>query len=177
VKNPAEGELIAGAARVLGDNVNTDDIIPGRYLNTTDPAELAGHLFEDFSPELSRALSPGEVIVAGDNFGCGSSREHAPIGLKARGVACVVAGSFARIFFRNAVNIGLPILECPGAAAACVPGEEAVVDTARGRVSFPGSGKTFEATPLPPFIRELIAAGGLIPYVASRIRAPERKPC
>jgi 3-isopropylmalate/(R)-2-methylmalate dehydratase small subunit len=165
-----------GQVRVLGDNVNTDDIIPGRYLNTTDPDELAAHLFEDFAPQLGRSLRAGEIIVAGENFGCGSSREHAPIGLKARGVACVVAGSFARIFFRNALNIGLPILECPGAAEACSAGDEALVDVAAGTVTLGAGGRTLRATPLPDFIQKLIRAGGLIPYVATKIAAGNREP-
>ncbi len=172
-KDDAAGGEIAftGPARVLGNNINTDDIVPGRYLNTTDPAELSSHLFEDFRPELGRTLRSGEVIVAGGNFGCGSSREHAPIALKARGVTCVVADSFARIFFRNALNIGLPILECPGAAAACADGDVVTVDVSAGKVTIGADGPTLDATPFPQFMRDLIVAGGLINYVAARIVA------
>lgn len=167
----AESIVFAGPARVLGHNINTDDVVPGRYLNTTDPAELSSHLFEDFSPELGRTLRAGDIIVAGANFGCGSSREHAPIALKARGVQCVVADSFARIFFRNSLNIGLPILECPGAAAACKDGDAVCVDVTAGRVIIGAGGPTLEATPFPQFMRDLISSGGLINYVAARLAA------
>jgi 3-isopropylmalate dehydratase small subunit len=160
--------VLMGTARVLGDNINTDDIVPGRYLNTTDPKELASHLFEDANPGFGRTLAAGEIIVAGANFGCGSSREHAPIALKERGVTCVVADSFARIFFRNSYNIGLPIVECRGAAAAVADGETVVVDIERGTVSLAASGRVLPATPIPLFMRELLTAGGLIPYVRAR---------
>jgi len=166
---------IRGRARLLGDNINTDDVVPGRYLNTDDPVELATHLFEDFDPAFGASLAAGDVIVAGANFGCGSSREHAPAALKQRGVACVVADSFARIFYRNCFNIGLPIVECPGAAAACREGERITVDTAAGRVKLEDSGCELQATPIPAFMQELIAAGGLIPYVAARLRAREER--
>jgi 3-isopropylmalate/(R)-2-methylmalate dehydratase small subunit len=164
-------DQITGRARVLGDNVNTDDIVPGRYLNTADPVELAKHLWEDRDPDFGRSLTEGDIIVAGANFGCGSSREHAPAALKQRGVACVVADSFARIFYRNAYNIGLAIIECPGAAAACAEGEHVSVDIAHGQLILPGSGQRLEATPIPPFMRDLLAAGGLIPYVRGRLAA------
>lgn len=179
-KSPTSTESIvfAGRARILGTNINTDDVVPGRYLNTTDPQELSSHLFEDFSPELGRSLQAGDIIVAGANFGCGSSREHAPIALKARGVQCVVADSFARIFFRNSLNIGLPILECPGAVAACKDGQTVHVDVTAGKVTVSavgavgaGEGRTLEATPFPQFMRDLIAAGGLINYVSARLAA------
>jgi 3-isopropylmalate/(R)-2-methylmalate dehydratase small subunit len=163
--------VFTGRARVLGNNINTDDVVPGRYLNTTDPGELSSHLFEDFSPELGRTLQAGDIVVAGANFGCGSSREHAPIALKARGVVCVVADSFARIFFRNALNIGLPILECSGAADACADGDTVTVDVTAGRVTIGSGGPVLEGTPFPEFMRELIAAGGLINYVAARLAA------
>jgi 3-isopropylmalate/(R)-2-methylmalate dehydratase small subunit len=164
-------QTLTGRARVLGNNINTDDVVPGRYLNTADPVELEKHLFEDFDPEFGRGLRPGDIIVAGANFGCGSSREHAPAALKQRGVSCVVADSFARIFYRNCFNIGLLIVECPGAAAACREGETVAVDLEQGQVSLAGGAVTLQATPVPPFMRELIAAGGLIPYTAARLRA------
>lgn len=167
----SDSDYIRGRAHVLGDNINTDDIVPGRYLNTADPVELEKHLFEDFDPELGRRLGAGDIIVAGANFGCGSSREHAPQALKQRGIACVIAGSFARIFYRNSYNIGLLIVECPGAADLARDGETVTVDIEAGQVAFSGSGATLTARPVPPFMREILAAGGLIPYVAARLRA------
>jgi 3-isopropylmalate/(R)-2-methylmalate dehydratase small subunit len=156
---------IKGKTHKFGDNVDTDVIIPARYLNTTDPAELARHCMEDIDPKFSRAVKAGDVIVAGRNFGCGSSREHAPISIKAAGVSCVVASSFARIFYRNAINTGLPILECPEAAAAVAGGNDLEIDLVSGRIADRTSGKTFEAKPFPGFILDIIREGGLMGYL------------
>ena len=159
---------VHGRAFAYGDNVDTDVIIPARYLNTPDPRELARHCMEDLDAGFSASVRPGDIVVAGRNFGCGSSREHAPLALKACGVACVVAASFARIFYRNALNIALPILECPAAAAAIAAGDEVAVDFATGKISDLTRSQTFLAEPFPPFMRELIAAGGLAAYLKGR---------
>ncbi|TDA66966.1 MAG: 3-isopropylmalate dehydratase small subunit [Clostridia bacterium] len=153
----------------LGDNIDTDVIIPARWLNTTDPQELASHCLEDIQPEFNHAVQAGDIIVAGRNFGCGSSREHAPIAIKASGVACVVATSFARIFYRNAINIGLPILECPGGTGSTETSHQLLVNVENGRVKNLTTGEVYQANPFPPFMRELIRAGGLLPYVAAQI--------
>lgn len=154
-----------------GDNIDTDAIIPARYLNTPDPAELAAHCMEDADAGFASAVRPGDIIVAGRNFGCGSSREHAPLAIKACGVACVVAASFARIFYRNAVNIGLPILECPAAAEGITAGDEVSVDLATGEIRDIASGRVFAAEPFPQFMRDIIAAGGLAGYLRKGVRA------
>jgi 3-isopropylmalate/(R)-2-methylmalate dehydratase small subunit len=160
---------IAGRAFVFGDDVNTDVITPGKYLTIRDPAQLAPHVMEGIDPEFTRKARPGDLIVAGKNFGCGSSRETAPAAIKAFGIGCVIAASFARIFLRNAVNIALPILECPEAAGAIRDGDEVRVDLEAGRIEDRTRGGTFQATPFPPFMRELLAAGGLIPYTRHRL--------
>ncbi len=154
-----------GKAFKYGDNVDTDVIIPARYLNTPDPKELAAHCMEDIDANFVKSVNPGDIIVAGRNFGCGSSREHAPIAIKASGVACVIAASFARIFYRNSLNVALPILECPEAAAAIAAGDSVSVDFETGRITDETSGLTFTAEPFPPFMRDLIAAGGLAAYL------------
>ena len=156
-----------GRARLFGDNVNTDDIVPARYLNTSDPAELARHLMEDARPGFVDSLEKGSIIVAGGNFGCGSSREHAPLALRAAGVSCVAAESFARIFFRNAVNIGLPIIEIPGISSRVQEGEEISVDLAQGSVQL-ASGRTMPFSPFPPFMEEIVKHGGWMPYLLAR---------
>jgi len=149
----------------FGDHVDTDQIIPARYLNTSDPKELATHCMEDADPEFfSKKLKPGDIIVAGENFGCGSSREHAPLCIKAAHVSCVIAKSFARIFFRNAINIGLPILECPEAVDAINEGDAIAVDIAEGKITHSASGKTFATPPFPRELQEIIEAGGLMNY-------------
>ena len=158
-----------GRAWKFGDNIDTDGIIPARYLNTTDPGELAAHCMEDADPSFAQAVKCGDIIVAGANFGCGSSREHAPLAIKAAGVACVIARSFARIFYRNAFNIGLPILECPAAVDGIAAGDEVTVDAAAGSITNLRTGATFQAQPVPPFMQEIIAAGGLINYVKRRV--------
>ncbi len=152
-------------AHKYGDNVDTDVIIPARHLNTSDPGELAAHCMEDIDPNFAGVVRRGDIIVAGRNFGCGSSREHAPIAIKASGVSCVVAESFARIFYRNALNIGLPILECPAAAKNISAGDEVSVDLATGEIADLTTGRRFQAEPFPPFMMELIAAGGLAAYL------------
>lgn len=156
--------IITGKIYKFGDDVNTDEIIPARYLNTSDPKELAAHVMEDADPEFPGKVKPGDIIVAGKNFGCGSSREHAPIAIKAAGVACVVADSYARIFYRNAFNIGLTIMESAVAADAKT-GHVLRVDTSTGKITNVTLKRDYSAKPIPPFMQELIAAGGLMEYV------------
>lgn len=151
-----------------GDNIDTDVIIPARHLNTSDPAELAAHCMEDIDATFAGRVRPGDILVAGRNFGCGSSREHAPLAIKASGVACVIAESFARIFYRNALNIGLPILECPAAARAISADDEVSVNFETGEIADETTGRTFMAEPFPPFMLDLIAAGGLATYLKGR---------
>lgn len=148
-----------------GDNVDTDVIIPARYLNTSDPLELAQHCMEDIDTEFVKRVSDGDIIVADDNFGCGSSREHAPIAIKASGVSCVIANSFARIFYRNAINIGLPILECPEAVAVIEAGDEVEVDFDSGVITDLTKGQHFQGQAFPEFMQKLIASGGLVNFV------------
>ncbi|MDR2492594.1 MAG: 3-isopropylmalate dehydratase small subunit [Coriobacteriales bacterium] len=150
-------------ARVIryGDNVDTDVIIPARYLNTTDKRELARHCMEDLDPHFVSRVRLGDVIVAGRNFGCGSSREHAPLVIKESGIALVVATSFARIFYRNAINIGLPIVECPKAAQDASDGDEMRFDLAAGMLENLSTGTRYSVEPFPPFVQDIIAAGGL----------------
>ncbi|NLG52603.1 MAG: 3-isopropylmalate dehydratase small subunit [Clostridiales bacterium] len=142
------------------DNIDTDVIIPARYLNTTNPTELAKHCMEDIDKEFASKVRPGDIIVAGENFGCGSSREHAPVAIRASGVSCVIAKSFARIFYRNAINIGLPILECPEAAEDISGGDEVTVDFDTGVIVNKTRGKSYTAGGFPEFVREIINAGG-----------------
>ena len=151
-----------------GDNVDTDVIIPARYLNTSAPEELAAHCMEDIDPSFAGDVRRGDILVAGRNFGCGSSREHAPLAIKASGIACVIAESFARIFYRNALNIGLPIFECPAAAGAISSGDEVSVDLEAGKIVDLTTGTSFTAEPFPPFMMELIAAGGLAEYLKGK---------
>ena len=145
----------------FGDNVDTDVIIPARYLNTSDAHELAAHCMEDLDPTFVGRVNQGDILVAGQNFGCGSSREHAPIALKASGISLVIAKSFARIFYRNAINIGLAIVECPAAAEAICEGNRVEADLDRGIIRDLTTGKEFQTEPFPPFIQQIIAAGGL----------------
>ena len=161
---------LKGKVHKYGDNVDTDVIIPARYLNTSEAKELAAHCMEDIDAAFAGRVEAGDIIVAGRNFGCGSSREHAPLAIKASGVACVIATTFARIFYRNALNIGLPILECPEAAEAIAAGDEVAIDFASGTVTDETMGRTFKAEPFPPFMRELIAAGGLAAYMRNANR-------
>lgn len=161
---------LKGKTWKFGSDVDTDAIIPARYLNTSDPAELASHCMEDADPAFPSKVKPGDIIVAGKNFGCGSSREHAPIAIKAAGVSCVIAPTFARIFYRNAFNIGLPIFESREAAEGISEGDELAVNASTGAITNLTTGKTYQATPVPPFMQQIIAAGGLINYVAERVK-------
>ena len=145
-----------------GDNVDTDVIIPARYLNTSDPKELASHCMEDLDKTFSSRVKNGDIIVAGKNFGCGSSREHAPIAIKASGISCVIAADFARIFYRNSINIGLPIIECPDAVESIEDGDSLEIDFNKGEIKNISKNKTFYAQPFPGFIQQIITAGGLI---------------
>jgi len=158
-----------GTAHTFGRDVDTDVIIPARYLNSSDPAELGVHCMEDIDPDFVRRVQPGDVIVAGENFGCGSSREHAPVAIKAAGVSCVVAASFARIFYRNAINTGLPIVVSREAAAGVRAGDRLRVEPAAGTVVNLTQGTTYAADSFPPFMQELIGHGGLLPYVKARL--------
>lgn len=153
----------------FGEDIDTDAIIPARYLNTSDPAELAKHVMEDADPSFPTKVKKGDIIVALKNFGCGSSREHAPIAIKEAGISCVIAHSFARIFYRNSINIGLPILESPEAAEKIKEGDEVTVELDSGTINNLTSGETYQAAPFPPFMREIMDKGGLIPYVQWRI--------
>ena len=156
----------SGKAFVFGRDVDTDAIIPARYLNTSDPAELASHCMEDADPTFAGRVHDGDVIVAGHNFGCGSSREHAPVAIKAAGVPAVIAPSFARIFYRNAFNTGLMLVECPEGKVA--EGDEVEVDLAEGKVTNKSSGEEFSFTPIPEFMRELAEDGGLRPHLMKK---------
>ena len=149
----------------FGDNVDTDVIIPARYLNSSDPKELAQHCMEDIDADFVKKVSPGDLIVARKNFGCGSSREHAPLAIKAAGVSCVIAETFARIFYRNAINIGLPIIECPEAAKDIADGDEVEVDFDSGRITNKTKGTTYQGQAFPPFMQKIIDCGGLVNYI------------
>jgi len=157
--------IYKGKAWKFGANVDTDAVIPARYLYTSDPQELASHLMEDVDSKFLQKIQPGDIIVAEDNFGCGSSREHAPLAVKHAGISCVVAKSFARIFYRNSFNMGLPILESPPAVEGIHQGDELVVDTEKGVIQNVTTGQTYQAQPIPPFMQQLIEAGGLMNYV------------
>lgn len=178
----AGAHILQGTVHAYGDNVDTDVIIPARYLTTSDPAELAAHCMEDIDREFLKKVKPGDIMVAGENFGCGSSREHAPLAIKAAGISCVIAASFARIFYRNAINIGLPILESPEAARALSEGDEVAVNMETGEIRLISAGKespsriggTWHAQPFPPFIREIIDAGGLVEATRRKLAAREK---
>jgi 3-isopropylmalate/(R)-2-methylmalate dehydratase small subunit len=161
--------MIKGHVHKFGSNIDTDVIIPARHLNTTDPVELAKHCMEDIDPEFTSKVRAGDIMVGEDNFGCGSSREHAPICIKAAGVSCVIAKSFARIFYRNSLNIGLPILECPEAVEGISAGDEVEVDLATGRIANLTTGKSYSAKAFPEFMRQLIEVGGLVNYARGRL--------
>ncbi|MCO7136840.1 3-isopropylmalate dehydratase small subunit [[Clostridium] leptum] len=160
---------IEGTVHRYGDNVDTDVIIPARYLNTSSHEELAAHCMEDIDKDFVKKVRKGDVMVGGKNFGCGSSREHAPIAIKASGISCVIAASFARIFYRNAINIGLAILECPEAAAEIQNGDQVKVDVTTGVITDVTTGKTYQAEPFPPFIQNIIASGGLLKTISERL--------
>jgi len=154
-----------GKAWTFGENMNTDEIIPGRYNITIDPLELAKNVFCEVKPEYATNVKPGDIIVGGQNFGCGSSREHAPIAIKGSQAKCIIAPSFARIFFRNAINIGLPILECPEAVADITEGDEVDVDLANGKISNKTKDHTYQARPLPDFVLKIADAGGIVNFL------------
>lgn len=160
-----------GKAIKYGDNVDTDVIIPARYLNTSDPAELAKHCMEDLDKDFAGKVETGAVMAAGKNFGCGSSREHAPIAIKASGITCVIAETFARIFYRNAINIGLPIIECPEAARGISDGDRVSIDFDSGRIENLSTGKVYTGAPFPEFMQEIMAADGLIGYLKGGIHS------
>jgi 3-isopropylmalate/(R)-2-methylmalate dehydratase small subunit len=161
--------LLVGAAWKYGDNIDTDAIIPARYLNMSTPEELAQHCMEDVDPAFASAVKPGDIIVGGENFGCGSSREHAPLAIKGAGVSCVIANSFARIFYRNAINVGLPILVCPEAAQDAVKGDTLTVDLQNGKITNDRTGMVYSTSPFPSFIMKIIQAGGLVPYTRAKL--------
>lgn len=167
--------LLNGTAYTVGDHIDTDVIIPARYLNTSDPAELAAYCMVDYDADFRKKIKAGDIMVAGVNFGCGSSREHAPIAIKAAGISCVIASTFARIFYRNAINIGLPILECPEAAEEIQAGDQLSVDLSTGIITNISKNKTYTAMPFPPFMQELISAGGLINYTRKSLDLNSKK--
>lgn len=164
------GVILKAKAWKYGDNIDTDVIIPARYLTSSDPKHLAKHCMEDVDAEFVNKAEEGDFIIGGKNFGCGSSREHAPIAIKAAGISCVIAKSFARIFYRNSFNMGLPILDCPEAVDGIGDGDEIEVNLSEGVIRNLSTGEEFRAEPIPPFMRELIDAGGLIGYARSKIK-------
>lgn len=157
-----------GYVHKYGDNVDTDVIIPARYLNTSDPAELASHCMEDIDKEFTKKVKVGDIIVGGANFGCGSSREHAPLAIKTSGVSCVIAKTFARIFFRNAINIGLAILECPEASEKIENGDEVAIDFDTGVITNYTKGESYKAEPFPDFVKNIIKSDGLLNSIKNR---------
>lgn len=160
--------VVKGSVFKYGDNVDTDVIIPARYLNIADPKELATHAMEDIDTEFVKKVKPGDIVVATRNFGCGSSREHAPLVIKENGVSCVIASSFARIFYRNAINIGLPILECEAAANGIDAGDVVSIDFDTGVITNETKGESYQAVAFPPFIQNIIADGGLLKSLKKR---------
>ncbi|MFH0925937.1 MAG: 3-isopropylmalate dehydratase small subunit [bacterium] len=161
---------IKGKTWKYGSNINTDEIIPARYLNTTDHNELAKHCLEDLDINFVKKMQEGDILVAENNFGCGSSREHAPISIKATGISCVIAKSFARIFYRNSINMGLPILECPEAVDNSNQGDELEINLECGTIKNNTQKKEFQAKPFPPFMQQLISEGGLMKYVEKKYK-------
>jgi 3-isopropylmalate/(R)-2-methylmalate dehydratase small subunit len=164
---------LRGQTWKYGDNVDTDVIIPARYLSISAPEELARHCMEDLDADFAAAVQPGDVIIAGENFGCGSSREHAPLAIKGAGVSAVVARSFARIFYRNAINVGLPILESPAAVDGVEGGHQLAIDLEAGQIKNLSTGQVYHAEPYPPFMMQIIDAGGLVPYTRCRLQAQD----
>lgn len=165
--------VFEGPVVKVGKNIDTDVIIPARYLVTFNPDELARHCLEGLGPEFAAKIKPGTILLAEENFGCGSSREHAPIALKARGLACIVAASFARIFYRNAINIGLPIVECPDCLSDIEEGDVIRVSLEEGEITNLRTGKTFYSKPYPPFLIEIIKAGGLVNWTKKQLKEAE----
>lgn len=157
-----------GLVHKYGDNVDTDVIIPARYLNVADMKELSAHCMEDIDADFVNKVKTGDIMVGGENFGCGSSREHAPAVIKASGIDCVIAKTFARIFYRNAINIGLPILECPEASDAIKAGDTVSIDFDTGIITNESNGETYQAQPFPEFIKDIMAKGGLIAQISER---------
>ncbi len=160
---------LEGTVWKYGEHINTDVILPARYLNLFQPEDLVPHCMEDLDKSFARDVQPGDIIVAGENYGCGSSREHAPIAIKASGVSCIIAASFARIFFRNAINIGLPLFEHPEAAHDAKKGDRIRVNLLTGEIHNMTQQKSYHVNPLPPFIQNIIQAGGLMPYVKNQL--------
>jgi len=160
--------IFTGKVWKFGNNIDTDAIIPARYLNTSDPAELAKHCMEDADPDFMKKMKTGDIILCGENFGCGSSREHAPIAIKAAGISCVVAKSFARIFYRNSFNMGLPIFESCELFEAVAEGESVTLDSVKGMITISGSDQQFKISSIPPFMEQLIADGGLMKHIAKK---------
>jgi 3-isopropylmalate/(R)-2-methylmalate dehydratase small subunit len=161
--------IFEGTVHAYGRDVDTDVIIPARYLNTNDPAELARHCMEDIDADFVTSVKPGDIIVAHENFGCGSSREHAPVAIKASGISVVVASSFARIFYRNSINTGLPIMEAPEAVDGISDGDKVTVDADNGVIVNETTGATYQAQPFPPFVKDIIEKGGLIESVKEKV--------
>ncbi len=161
---------LTGRVWMFGDGISTDHIIAGRYLGSSDPQVLGEHAMENVDPQFAKKVQPGDIIVAATNFGCGSSREQAPIALKAAGISCVVANTFARIFFRNSINIGFPVIECPGLHESVKEGDTITVDLEAGHVVLPG-GENVKFQPLPPNILEILNAGGLVPKLKAELEA------
>ena len=161
--------ILQGKIWKFGSDVDTDVIIPARYLNITDPRELGTHCMEGIAPDFHKKIKPGDIIVAGKNFGCGSSREHAPLAIKALGISCVIAKTFARIFYRNAFNIGLPILECADASDQIEEGQEVQVNLDTGQIQDLPKRQNFQAKAIPPFMQELVRDGGLMNHIAKRL--------
>lgn len=160
--------MFRGKVWKFGDHVDTDVIIPARYLNAPEPSELAKHCMEDIDQSFAGTVQSGDIMVGGWNFGCGSSREHAPVAIQASGISCVIAASFARIFYRNSINIGFPILECPEASEAIKAGDVVTVDTETGKIFDETTRQTFEAKPFPPFIQKIVESGGLLAYLKDK---------
>lgn len=167
--------IFKGKVWKFGDNIDTDAIIPARYLTTSDPKELAAHCMEDADPNFVTKMTPGDIILGGENFGCGSSREHAPISIKAAGISCVIAKSFARIFYRNSFNMGLPIFESRELVDAINEGEEIMLDSVNGTITITGTDNIFKINAIPPFMEELIADGGLMKHIAKKRAQDEKK--
>jgi 3-isopropylmalate/(R)-2-methylmalate dehydratase small subunit len=166
--NKENNMKITGKVFKFGDDINTDEIIPARYLNTSDPEELAAHCMEDADPDFMKKKTEDAIIVGGDNFGCGSSREHAPISIKAAGVPCVIAKSFARIFYRNCINIGLPIFSCPEIVETLNNGDDLEIQVGKGEISKKGNKKVYTSEVFPGFIKQIISKGGLVGYAGKK---------
>lgn len=164
--------MLEGRVWVFGDNIDTDAIIPARYLSTLEPRELAQHLMEGIKPDFPGVVQCGDILIAGSNIGCGSSREHAPLSIKGAGISCVIARSFARIFYRNSINIGLPILECPDDLSTLTSGVDRLqVNLDQGLITHIQTGCVYQAAPFPPFMQEIINCGGLVEYIKARLNS------